>query len=82
MEGCKLCTQVDNRKVADVPVWDSIHMGRFFDVVHAANTSLPGWTMIVLKRHASTLDELTEEESIELGKLIRTVSLSLRHAVG
>lgn len=73
---------IENRKLPDAPLWDSIFDAKYFDVTHAFNTALPGWIVIVLKRHVSSIDQLTDDESVELGLLIRDVSKSLKHAVG
>lgn len=82
MKECQLCRMIENRKLPDVPIWDSIFTAEYFDVTHAFNTALPGWTVIVLKRHVPAIDQLTDEESIELGMLIHKVSKALKHAVG
>ena len=82
MSECQTCILVANRKSPDVPIWDSIFDSRYFDVAHAYSTSLPGWIVIVCKRHVAAIDELSEEESRELGGLIVLVSKALKHAVG
>ena len=46
------------------------------------NTSLPGWTVLILRRHVIALDQLTEAEALELGDLIRRVSVALKDIVG
>jgi len=45
-----------------------------WDVAHAYDTSLEGWTVLVLRRHAATLAEMTAEEASELGRLVVLVS--------
>lgn len=82
MSLCRICLQIEQRKAPDAPLWNNILDAQYYDVAHAANSALPGWTMIVAKRHVSTLDELTEDEAIELGLLIRRVSQALKQAVG
>lgn len=81
MIDCHTCALVENRKNPDVPMWDSIFHAEHFDVAHAYSTSLPGWIVIVSKRHIAAIDEMTEVESVELGKLIRLVSVTLKYAV-
>jgi diadenosine tetraphosphate (Ap4A) HIT family hydrolase len=44
----------------------AIHEGRFWIVEHAYPTQLLGWLVIVLRRHAEALHELTREEFLEL----------------
>lgn len=82
MSECQTCVLVENRRRQDVPIWDSIFPSRYFDVAHAFSTSLPGWIVIVCKRHVEAIDELSVEESRELGELIQLVSKGLKHAVG
>ena len=79
---CKTCELTALRRLGKVPLWDSIYQTNFWDVVHAFDTSLPGWLVLVLQRHIESLDELTEQEAAELGALIRRVSLSLKAVVG
>jgi diadenosine tetraphosphate (Ap4A) HIT family hydrolase len=52
----------------------TIHDGQHWMVDHAYPTSHPGWLVIVLKRHAEALHELSAAELAELGALqARTV---------
>ena len=51
-------------------------------MVHSFNTSLPGWLVIVARRHIEAIDELTDDESIELGRLIRQTSQALKETTG
>ena len=76
-----ICQLIENRNVDAVPIWDSILRSQRFDVAHAYNTSLPGLIVVITKRHIAAIDEMTEEESIELGRLIRKVSIGLKQAV-
>lgn len=78
MNNCKTCQLVKLRDSGDAPLWNCIVRTTFFDVVHAFNTSLPGWIVLVTRRHISAIDELREEEAIELGILIRKVSVELK----
>lgn len=82
MTACRLCELIEARQRPGVPAWDSIFPAQYFDITHASNSSLPGWIIIVAKRHVSAIDQLTDQESIELGLLIRQVSVALKHAVG
>ncbi len=82
MSDCVTCVLSERRKSPDVPLWDSIFPAEYFDVTHAFSTSLPGWIVLVAKRHIESVDQLTEEESLELGTLVRQVSMALKHAVG
>lgn len=79
---CRSCELVARRDVGDAPLWDSIHRTRYWDVVHCYGTSLPGWIVLVARRHMTALDELTEEEAVELGSLLRRVSIGLKEITG
>ena len=81
-DACKTCEMTARRRLGQAPLWDNIYQTGFWDVVHAYNSALPGWLVLVVQRHIESLDELTEQEAAELGPLIRGVSLSLKSVVG
>lgn len=82
MAGCYTCELTDRRDAGDAPVWDSIWRTDYWDVAHSLNTSLPGWLVLVARRHVAAVAELSEAEAVELGRLIRQVSLALRAVTG
>ena len=82
MKGCKTCELVARRDGGEAPLWDRILRTQFWDVVHSYNTALPGWLVVVARRHIEAADELTDEEAMELGMLVRRVSLALRQVTG
>lgn len=47
----------------------TIYEGKYWFVEHAYPVKMIGWMVIVLKRHAEALHELTSEEFVELGGL-------------
>ena len=51
-------------------------------VAHDFNSSLEGWLILAPLRHVHALDELTEEEAIALGKLLRRASIALKSVTG
>jgi diadenosine tetraphosphate (Ap4A) HIT family hydrolase len=51
-------------------------------VAHAFATALPGWLVVVPRRHVTALDELTTEEGAELGPLLRGVTAAMRSVLG
>jgi len=59
-----------------------IYEGRYWMVDHAYPTRLPGWLVLVLKRHAEALHELSAEETAEMGDLIRRSCWVLREVTG
>lgn len=79
---CKTCELVARRDSGDAPPWDNILRTPFWDLVHSYNTALPGWLVLVTRRHIAAIDELTEPESIELGKLLRQTSIALKQVTG
>ncbi|MAT98493.1 MAG: hypothetical protein CL608_15215 [Anaerolineaceae bacterium] len=63
-------------------MWDNIFRTQYWDVVHSYNTGLPGWLVLVARRHIAAIDEMSEAEAAELGNLLRQVSLSLKQVTG
>ena len=78
----KTCELIASRDTGTAPLWDRIYRASLWDVVHSYDTALPGWLVLVARRHIVSLDELTEPEAIELGQLIRRVSLALKEVTG
>ncbi len=80
MSICLSClSNTGERRISPGP---TIHAGQFWLVEHAYPTSLLGWTVIVLRRHAEALHELTEAEFAELARVQRAVAQALRTAFG
>lgn len=82
MSTCKTCELIARRDAGNAPPWDCIRRTQFWDVVHCNNTALPGWLVLVARRHIAAIDELTEEEAVELGALLRVVSRALKEITG
>jgi len=82
MKRCITCELVNRRDAGDAPLWDCIQRTQFWDLVHSYNTALPGWLVLVARRHIEAIDELTDDEAIELGRLVRRVSIALREVTG
>ena len=53
-----------------------------WDVVHAYDSSLLGWLVLVCREHRSSLADLTESEAAALGPLVRSVSIALPDVCG
>jgi diadenosine tetraphosphate (Ap4A) HIT family hydrolase len=79
---CITCELIAARDGGTAPLWDCIHRTQFWDVVHSYNTALPGWLVLVARRHVEAIDELTEVEAGELGVLLRRVSIALKETTG
>jgi diadenosine tetraphosphate (Ap4A) HIT family hydrolase len=52
-----------------------------FRVVHAFNSTLPGWMVIVSRRHVTSFGEFNSEESIALGALMTAVPRAVEKIV-
>jgi diadenosine tetraphosphate (Ap4A) HIT family hydrolase len=56
-----------------------IYVGTYWQVEHAYPCAIVGWLVVVLRRHAEALHELTSEEFAELGSVLE---LSVRAVHG
>jgi diadenosine tetraphosphate (Ap4A) HIT family hydrolase len=59
-----------------------VFRGQWWDVEHAYPCGMVGWMVLVLKRHAEALHELSGEEFAELGPLIERTARALREELG
>ena len=79
---CRTCELVARRDAGEAPAWDSILRTEAWDVAHAYGTSVPGWLVLVLRRHVTALADMTEDEASELGPLLQSVSRALHEVTG
>jgi diadenosine tetraphosphate (Ap4A) HIT family hydrolase len=77
--GCYSC---EHDSAANPPPREAACVTAYWRVVHAFNSSLPGWLVILPRRHVTALDELDDAELVELGLLQGRVSAALRQVVG
>ena len=82
MDSCKTCQMIAQRDAGLAPLWDNIYRAPYWDVVHSNDTALPGCLVLVVRRHITAVDELTDAEAIELGQLIRHTSVGLKEITG
>lgn len=82
MKTCKTCELVARRNRGNAPFWDSIFRTSLWDVAHCYETALPAWLVLVARRHIASLDELTDPEAVELGRLIHDISSVLKEVTG
>jgi diadenosine tetraphosphate (Ap4A) HIT family hydrolase len=66
MDGCTSCALLARRDAGEAPVRDRIVRTPGWDVVHADGTALECWVVLVLRRHADALAELTDAEAAAL----------------
>lgn len=78
MNNCRTCELTARRDAGQAPLWDCIQRTAYWDIVHSYNTSLPGWLVLVARRHIASIDEMTEPEATALGPLLRQLSVALR----
>jgi diadenosine tetraphosphate (Ap4A) HIT family hydrolase len=75
------CLSCLTNATPDLPPRDRVHVGLRWRAAHAFGTSLPGWLVVIPRRHVLALDELTPEESAELGPLLSDLTAALREVV-
>jgi diadenosine tetraphosphate (Ap4A) HIT family hydrolase len=64
-EGCYACAHEAEFDV--LPPRERIAHDAHWRVVHANGTALPGWLVLVPRRHVTSVAELTDEEAAALG---------------
>jgi diadenosine tetraphosphate (Ap4A) HIT family hydrolase len=77
---CRTCRSISGED--PISPGGRIAEGSSWIVEHAYPTSLRGWVVIVLRRHAEALHELTPEEFTELATLQDAVAGALRAETG
>ena len=82
MTYCRTCELIVRRDANSAPLWDCIYRTPLWDVVHSYDTALPGWLVLVARRHIESLDQLTDPEAVELGQLIHRTSFALKEVTG
>ena len=80
MSDCYSCEQT--ARLPDLPPRESIWVDDQWRVAHAFDCSLPGWLVVVPRRHVEALDELTAEELAALGPLFGDLTRALRAVTG
>jgi diadenosine tetraphosphate (Ap4A) HIT family hydrolase len=78
---CITCELVARRDDGTAPLWDCIQRTQFWDIVHCNAATIPGWLVVVARRHIEAIDELTRDEALELGVLLQQVSLALKQVI-
>ncbi len=77
---CYTCRQ--EADLANAPEDERVHVGEHWRVALALGSALPGWVVVVPRRHALRLAELTDAEALELGPLLIGVSRALEAVTG
>ena len=76
------CLSCDLERRADPPPRERVYLGAHWRVAHAFGTALPGWLVVLPRRHLLALDDLSEAEAAALGPVLRAVSAALREVTG
>jgi diadenosine tetraphosphate (Ap4A) HIT family hydrolase len=66
---------------SELPPRERVYDDGLWRVAHAFNSALPGWMVVVARRHITSLAETTPEEAAALGPLLRGLSQSLAQVV-
>jgi diadenosine tetraphosphate (Ap4A) HIT family hydrolase len=80
METCPVCQSLSGEK--RISPGPTLHAGRYWVVEHAYPTAMTGWLVIVLKRHAEALHDLSDGELEELAALQKRCALALHEVFG
>ncbi len=79
-DGCLTCAAGEGRvQLALVP---SLVVTRHWRVEQGHPSSVPGWLVVVLRRHAPALHDLTADEWAELGPVLAAVTDAQRRVTG
>ncbi|OHV33975.1 HIT family protein [Pseudofrankia saprophytica] len=78
--GCFSCTQ-NAAEPATLPPRERILVGDGWRVAHAFTSAIPGWLVVVARRHVLSLADLTAAEAAELGLVTRRLSVALTAAL-
>jgi len=77
---CYTCRGED--RFDDLPVRERIAADRHWRVAHAFNTTLPGWLVLVPRRHVTAIADLDDAEAATLGGWQVRLSRALREVTG
>jgi diadenosine tetraphosphate (Ap4A) HIT family hydrolase len=77
---CYTCAQEEN--LAAAPPSERVHVGEGWRVALAVGASLPGWVVVVPRRHTTRVAEHSPAEARELGTLLVAVSRAVEAVTG
>jgi diadenosine tetraphosphate (Ap4A) HIT family hydrolase len=77
--GCYSC---DQQAAGSPPPREDVVHSDHWRVVHAFNSTLPGWLVLLPTRHVTSFTELTPAAAGELGGLVRRLSVALEAVTG
>ena len=65
-----------------LPPRERVYDDGLWRVAHSFNSALPGWMVVIPRRHVHSLSELTPDEAAALGPLLSGLSRALEAALG
>ena len=77
--GCYPC---DQQARTDLPPREDVVHSEHWRVVHAFDSSLPGWLVLLPTRHVRSFTDLAPAAADELGGLVRRLSVALESVTG
>jgi diadenosine tetraphosphate (Ap4A) HIT family hydrolase len=77
---CYTCAQETAGR--DAPPWQRLAADEHWRVAHAFNSAVPGWLVLVPRRHVTTIAELTDAEAAGLGSWQVRLSRALARVLG
>ena len=77
--GCYSC---DQQAAGSPPPREDVVRTEHWRVVHAFNSTLPGWLILLPTRHLTAFTQLTPAAADELGGLVRRLSAALETVTG
>jgi diadenosine tetraphosphate (Ap4A) HIT family hydrolase len=80
VDDCYSCA--GNASVDDLPPRERILLGSGWRAAHAIRTALPGWLVVVTRRHVTSIADLTAAEATELGLMTWRLSRALVAVTG
>lgn len=66
----------------DLPPRERVYDDGLWRVAHAISSTLPGWLVVLPKRHVTSLAQLTPAESAALGPLLQRLTAALEAVTG
>jgi diadenosine tetraphosphate (Ap4A) HIT family hydrolase len=76
---CYACGQV---AAGEPPPRENLLQTPHWRVAHAFNSTLPGWLVLLPRRHVAAFTELAPEAAAELGTLVHRLSTALETVTG
>ena len=76
MTDCYACLQ-NGKTPGELPPRELVYDDGGWRVVHAFGSAIPGWLVVVCRRHITSMSQLTPQEAAILGPLLATLSRAL-----